>query len=199
MKRAVKKWLNSSIKIAMLFLALSVVVSCSEDASLEERPTNERAIEGTPGETSNPGDSFGASLLSCPDDLTNDGCNFTAGTGRDHPNQFLMVNMMNNCRTEPLPSNCTWDGNITQTRTIEVDLNNCCYPFSSLNFAMNNWKALAIANKPASNYLITNYQRINGYMVTTYGPYRMVIQVTYRKKGLCSLVGEKKAEIHLPQ
>lgn len=184
MRPTLRKWVNSSIKIATFIIAFAFVASCAEDESLtENRSQNEQlpeamALDGSPFTT--------PSSIGCPDDLTNDGCNFTSGTGRDHPNQFLMVNMMNNCRTESLPSNCSWAGNITQTRDIEVDLNNCCYPFSAFNAVMNNWKAIAASNRPASNYLITNYQRITGYMVTTYGPYRMVIRVTYRKKGLCS-------------
>jgi hypothetical protein len=199
MKLTLKKWINSSIKIATLVTALTLLVSsCSEEVSTQERAQDERALEAAP--TLEGSGTFGASLLACPNNLTNDGCNFTSGSGEDYPNQYLMVNMMNPCRTEGLPAGCAWDGYITQTRDIEVDLSNCCYPFSSLNFQMNSWKGLAITNRPASNYLITNYQRISGYMVTTYGPYRMKIRVTYRKKGLCSLVGEREVDIiALPQ
>jgi hypothetical protein len=195
MKTTLRKWITSSIKIAAFTVGFALIASCADDElAADNRSQNATGIEGIAEQPSNPEPQ---SLSGgCPDDLTDDGCNFTSGTGRDHPNQFLMVTMMNNCRTESLPSNCVWAGNITETRNIEVDLNNCCYPFSSLNWAMNSWKALAMSNRPASNYLITNYQRINGYMVTAYGPYRMVIRVTYRKKGLCSVVGEREQALH---
>lgn len=176
------------LRYAAFAANLFFLASCSEEPLHQETAAHQKIAKETPAT----GDSFGASLLSCPDNLTNDGCNFISGSGRDHPNQFLMVGLMNNCRTEALPANCSWDGNITQTHNIEVDLNNCCYPFSALNAAMNAWKALAASNRPASNYLIINYERIDGFMVTSYGPYRMVIKVTYRKRGLCSQVSEKK-------
>jgi hypothetical protein len=195
MKTTLRRWTGSSLKI-VAFVTFALLAACAEEElEAPEASRSAEAIEAPTGEAdSGPFSALGG----CPDDLTNDGCNFTSGTGRDHPNQYLMVNMMNNCRTEPLPSNCTWSGNITETRNIEVDLNNCCYPASSLNFQMNTWKALAASNRPASNFLITNYQRISGYMVTSYGPYRMVIRVTYRKRGLCSEVAEKGG-IALPQ
>jgi hypothetical protein len=186
MKPSLKRWMNSSFKIAVFVMGITFLVSCEDQLTSDDRSPNEQVL----AEQSSPLN-FSAAAMSCADNLANDGCNFTSGTGRDHPNQFLMVSMMNNCRTESLPPNCSWDGNQTQTRTMEVDLNNCCYPFNTFNAVMNGWKSLAQSNRPAGNYLITNYQRINGYMVTVYGPYRMVISVTYRKKGLCALIGEE--------
>lgn len=195
MKPTVRKWINSS-KIAAFVVGFALLASCAEDELSRENTSQHSQVTEALTSDQSSDLNFSASSVSCPDNLTNDGCNFTSGTGRDHPNQFLMVSMMNNCRTESLPSNCSWDGNITQTRDIEVDLNNCCYPFGTFNAVMNGWKALAASNRPAGNYLIIDYQRITGYMVTTYGPYRMVIRVTYRKKGLCSEKIDK--EIALP-
>ena len=191
MKLIFKRWISSSIRIATFIAGFTLLVSCANDQlAPEDRSQNQQELSD---QSVNP--SPFSAAMSCPDNLTDDGCNFVTGSGRDHPNQFTMVGMMNNCRTESLPAGCSWAGNVTQTKIIEVDLNNCCYPFSSLNFAMNSWKALAASNRPAGNYLIINYQRINGYMVTVYGPYRMVIQVTYRKKGNCAVVGEEKGDI----
>jgi hypothetical protein len=195
MKTYVKKWITSSIKIAVITVVFALMASCQDQLMTEDRLQNETTLSEQPANVD-----FNAAAMSCPDDLINDGCNFTSGTGRDHPNQFLMVNMMNNCRTESLPANCSWDGNITQTQTIQVNLNNCCYPFSSLNAVLNSWKTLAQSNRPAANYLITNYQRVSGYMATVYGPYVMVISVTYRKKGTCLMVAEPgPRRIDLPQ
>jgi hypothetical protein len=194
MKPTFKRWITSSIRITAFAVAFAFFVSCADDELSADNRSQAGVAELPAGQTP---DTFGA-LSGCDDNLTNDGCNFTSGEGRDHPNQYLMVDLMTPCRTEPLPANCTWAaGNITETRTIEVDLSNCCFPASSLNFQMNNWKAQAMSVRPSSSYLITNYERINGYMVTVYGPYRMVIRVTYRKKGLCTVVGERGDE--LPQ
>lgn len=187
MKPSSKKWITSSIKIATLVVIFAFLASCAQDEAALEKSDAQVSQATLSDQPSTP---FSTLSTGCPDDLENDGCNFISGTGRDHPNQYLMVDLMNGCRTEPLPSTCSWIGYTIQTRNIEVDLNNCCYPYSSLNAAMNNWKALAAANRPDSNYLITGYERINGYMVTVYGPYRMVIKVTYRKKGMCLVKGE---------
>jgi hypothetical protein len=187
MKPTLTRWITSSINITAFAVAFALLVSCADD----ELSADNRAqgIEALPADQTP--DTFSA-LTGCPDDLVNDGCNFTSGTGRDHPNQYLMVDMMTPCRTEPLPSNCSWAaGNITETRNIQVDLNNCCYPASSLTFQMNNWKAQAMSVRPSSSFLITDYERINGFMVTPYGPYRMIIRVTYKKKGMCLVVGER--------
>jgi hypothetical protein len=194
MKTYLKKWMSSSIRITAIIAVFIFLASCQDQLSTE-RTHNESAL---PDQSANA--DFNAAAMSCPDDLANDGCNFTSGTGRDHPNQFLMVSMMNNCRTESLPANCSWDGNITQTQTMQVNLNNCCYPFNTFNAVLNGWKTLAQSNRPASNYLITNYQRVSGYMATPYGPYVMIISVTYRKKGTCLIVGEATPKtIDFPQ
>jgi hypothetical protein len=195
MKPYSKKWMTLSIKIVMLIVSLAFLVSCQDQLLSEERSQSEPGISNQ-----SPIADFNAAAMSCPDDLVNDGCNFTSGTGRDHPNQFLMVSMMNNCRTESLPANCAWDGNITQTQTMQVNLNNCCYPFNTFNAVLNGWKTTAQNNRPSGGYLITNYQRVTGYMATPYGPYVMVISVTYRKKGTCLIVGEATPKaIDFPQ
>lgn len=197
MKPNFTRWINSSIKIATLVVAFAILASCEDKLATDNRPQDVPLVDAkSPDQVPSP--SLFSTSASCSDDLANDGCNFTSGSGRDYPNQFLMVAMMSNCRTEGLPAGCSWDGNITQTKIIEVDLSNCCYPFSSFNFTLNSWKALAVSNRPASDYLITNYQRINGYMVTTYGPYRMVIQVTYKKKACSRIIGSPQDPIAYP-
>lgn len=177
--------MNSSIKIAMFVASVALLASCQDQLLSEERSQHDLGITD---QSTTP--DFNAAAMSCPDNLAHDGCNFTSGTGRDHPNQFTMVSMMNNCRTEPLPANCSWDGNVTQTKIMQVNLNNCCYPFNTFNAVMNGWKSLAQSIRPAGNYLITNYTWVSGSMATPYGPYVMTIAVTYRKKGLCSIIAE---------
>ncbi|MDY8135562.1 hypothetical protein [Aquimarina sp. 2201CG5-10] len=192
------KKVNSKITL-LIFILIGMIIfsSCEKDdliineknQELKENSTN-KSSEST-SESANYCSINGRS--SCDDNLTNDGCNFTSGEGRDMPNQFLMVDMLNNCRTEPLPNNCNWHGNHIQTRIIEVDLSNCCSPAYALNSRLDSWKGLAMANRPNSSYIITNYERISGFMVTTYGPYRMRIRVTYRKK-ICLVAHDQHLE-----
>lgn len=190
MKRSVDQWMMSSIKIVIFVMSLALLASCQDQLLSEERSQHEPALTDQPSTPD-----FNAAAMSCPDNLANDGCNFTSGTGRDHPNQFTMIGMMNNCRTESLPANCSWDGNVTQTKIIQVNLNNCCYPFNTFNAVMNGWKTLAQNNRPSGNYLITNYTWVSGSMATPYGPYVMVIAVTYRKKGMCAIIGEAPPKV----
>ena len=175
--------------VLIIFLTVFIITSCNKEEipSIEEGNSKKELLQNKSHEGEEDYSVCNESRLSC-DTLTDDGCNFLTGEGKDFSEQYLMVNMLNNCRTEALPSNCGWaSGNITQTRTIQVDLNNCCSPASALNARLNGWKGLAVANKPNSSYLITSYQRTGGFMVTTYGPYRMNIKVTYRKKA-CQIV-----------
>ncbi|MBQ4821899.1 hypothetical protein [Aquimarina sp. MMG016] len=184
---------NTNHLFFLLLLSLFIFSSCERD-ELTSIETESDYIEQSDTknlehETQTSSQCYSTNRGSCDDNLTNNGCNFTTGQGRkgrDMPNQYLMVNMLDNCRTEQLPANCSWVGNHTQTRVIEVDLNNCCSPAYALNSRLDNWRDLAIANKPDSSYLITDYERIYGFMVTSYGPYRMRIRVTYRKK-ICSI------------
>ncbi|RZS93629.1 hypothetical protein [Aquimarina brevivitae] len=177
---------NYVLKGLAVMLISFVLFSCEkDDINFPEEPNNEQVLQKT-DERPDQGSYCVNYDRGCADDLIDDGCNFTSGNGRDMPNQYLMVDMLNDCRRETLPNNCSWVGNTTVTTTIEVDLNNCCYPFYALNSRLDSWKAQAQAAKPNSSYLITNYQRIGGYMVTSYGPYRMKIRVTYRKK-ICAL------------
>lgn len=117
--------------------------------------------------------------------LQNDGCNFTSGCDREFPNMYLMVDMMNNCRTESLSSNCSWQSDI-QTRILTISLTNCVYPDYAMNARLNNWKQAAINNKPNSSYLITGYECLGGSQ-NGYGPFEMRLKVTYRKKSCAPL------------
>lgn len=186
--------MRHKIKYSFVFfcIGLFLITSCEKEELKTEKIENEVENISTKRihqEDGSEGVCY-ANRASCPDNLTNNGCDFTSGSGRDMPNQYLMVNLLNNCRRESLPSNCSWwSGNITQTRTIYVYLNNCCYPASAMTGRLNSWKNAAVSAKPNSSYLITNYERIGGVMLNhPYGPYRMSIRVTYRKK-ICSVVG----------
>ena len=181
-----KNFSTNQVLKGVFYIFLSLILfSCEKEEIINETDqTSEELILKT---EERPDNSYCPNYdRSCSDDLINNGCDFISGNGRDMPNQYLMVDMLNNCRTEPLPSNCSWQGYITETNDIEVDLNNCCYPAYALNSRLDSWKNLATSAKPNSSYLITNYQRISGFMVTPYGPYRMKIRVTYRKK-ICAL------------
>lgn len=176
-----KKLKLGSAFIIALFTGLVFITSCDKDnnTSLENPEKQERVLKNTDNlnfETNNV-----AKVSACPETLTNDGCNFTSGTGVEAQSQFTMINLLNGCRTESLPAGCRWTSNIT-TRYIDVDFNLSCCPASQLNIKTETIKHLAINAKPSSNYLITNYQRTSGFMVSTYGPYRMRVLVTYREK-----------------
>jgi hypothetical protein len=180
--------------IVALFVGFITLASCEKDeaATFEKEAVISKSsgpLNFSPAENS-----ASAASLSCAENLTNDGCNFTSGTGTDMQNQFTMVNLLNGCRTESVPAGCSLTA-ITATRTINADLSNCCYGPASLNAQMNGWKQLAMNARPASDYIITGYTRINGFMVTAYGPYRMVISVTYRKKTCRVLPSEESIPI----
>lgn len=179
-----KNFKMGSYVVAALFAGLVFFTSCNNDdvVQSDQTTTEARGVLGI-----KPAVPVTAQPLSCAEDLANDGCNFTSGTGTDFQNQYTMVTLMNSCRTEALPANCGWL-NDTQIRTIAVDLNNCCYNGSVLNAQMNGWKQAAINARPASDYIITGYQRVNGFMMNyPYGPYRMEVNVTYRKKS-CTFI-----------
>ncbi len=116
----------------------------------------------------------------CPDDLVDNGCKYTSGTGRDMSERTRMFPLLNSCYTEPIPSYYVWDGNQIQTRSLSIDLDNCCYTSDVINYKLGSMKQIALNNKPYK-HLITGYARIGGYMVTPYGPYRMTYRVYYRK------------------
>ncbi|WP_128755218.1 hypothetical protein [Aquimarina sediminis] len=172
--------------VLILCIGTFLMTSCEQDEELKLEKLEEITTKKSEKGEEISGECY-VGRASCPDNLTNNGCDFTSGSGRDMPNQYLMVDMLNNCRRQSLPSNCSWWSNITETRVIKVDLNNCCYPAYAMTGRLNSWKNAAVAARPSSAYLITNYERIGGFMVTTYGPYRMSIRVTYRKK-ICSAV-----------
>ncbi len=189
-----KKLTLSRFFIVALFMSFAILASCEKDEAVtfEKEKTFSKSSEAL--NFSSTENSTSAASSACAENLTNDGCNFTSGTGTDMQNQFTMVNLLNGCRTESVPAGCSLTA-ITTTRTINADLSNCCYGFASLNAQMNGWKQLAMNARPASDYIITGYTRINGFMVTTYGPYRMVISVTYRKKTCRALPIEESISI----
>lgn len=167
---------------AILFTSAVFFASCSKE---EATPSEKETITAkAPGELNFQAPGSPVALQSCPETLVHDGCNFTSGTGTDLQNQFTMVTLLNNCRIESLSPGCSWTST-TQTKLFNADLSNCCFSASSLNAQIDSWKQIAVSMRPGSDYVITGYQRINGFMVTAYGPYRMVICVTYRKK-VCS-------------
>ncbi|MFM9989405.1 hypothetical protein [Flavobacterium sp.] len=187
MKKSNKLKLGSTVIIA-LFANLVFFTSCDKDnnASSENSEKQETVLKNTDNLNFKSTDGNVAKIASCPETLTNDGCNFTSGYGTDLNSQFTMVNLLNSCRTESLPAGCSWSS-YTETRFIDIDYSNCCYTANELNVKTDACKQLAINARPSSGYLITNYQRINGFMVTTYGPYRMRVAVTYRAKS-CRMI-----------
>lgn len=168
--------------IAVLFAGSLFFMSCNKEETVT--PEKQEITAKAPGELNfKPGVNASA-ISSCPETLTNNGCNFTSGTGTDLQNQFTMVNLLNSCRVESLSPGCSWT-TVTQTKLFNADLSNCCFSASSLNSQIDSWKQIAVSMRPGSDYVIIGYQRLNGFMVTAYGPYRMSMSVTYRKK-VCS-------------
>lgn len=169
--------------IVALFAGFLFFVSCNKEEIVT--PEKQEITAKAPGELNfKPTESASAATQGCPETLTNDGCNFTSGTGTDLQNQFTMVTLLNSCRVESLSPGCSWT-TVTQTKLFNADLSNCCFNASSLNSQIDSWKQIAVNMRPGSDYVIVGYQRINGFMVTAYGPYRMGMSVTYRKK-VCS-------------
>lgn len=182
MKKLKRVKLGSYVTIALL-AGFLFFVSCNKEevATPEKQEVTAKAL----GELNfKPTGSASAATSSCPETLTNNGCNFTSGTGTDLQNQFTMVNLLNSCRVESLTPGCSWTS-VTQTKLFNADLSNCCFSFGSLNTQIDGWKQVAVNMRPGSDYVIVGYQRLNGFMVTAYGPYRMSMSVTYRKK-ICS-------------
>ncbi|TGD57258.1 hypothetical protein [Flavobacterium humi] len=165
-----------------LFASVVFFASCNKEEAVPSE--NENITAKAPGELNFQPPGSALTMQSCPETLVNDGCNFTSGTGTDLQNQFTMVSLLNSCRIESLSPGCSWTST-TQTKLFNADLSNCCFSAGSLNTQIDGWKQMAVSMRPGSDYVITGYQRINGFMVTAYGPYRMVISVTYRKK-VCS-------------
>ncbi|MEO8516289.1 MAG: hypothetical protein ABI426_06075 [Flavobacterium sp.] len=181
MKKLKRIKLGSYVIVA-LFAGFLFFVSCNKEEAVT--PEKQEVTAKAPGELNFKAAENTSATSSCPETLTNDGCNFTSGTGTDLQNQFTMVNLLNSCRVESLSPGCRFTS-VTQTKLFNADLSNCCFSASSLNSQIDSWKQIAVNMRPGSDYVIVGYQRLNGFMVTTYGPYRMSISVTYRKK-VCS-------------
>lgn len=176
--------------MAALFAGLVFFASCNND-DLESEKTATEARGNL--NVKSVGEATPLPLtLSCAEDLLNDGCNFTTGTGTDAYNQYTMINLMNNCRTETVPAGCTLGA--TTSAIIVARLNGCCYNGNVLNTQMDAWKQLAINARPAADYVITGYQLIRYYSVSYYD-YRLDINVTYRKK-TCPSPGTPSGPTH---
>ena len=158
------KTTNSKLILLSLFTTGILLFSSCEKENPEVYEIKQNELETNAKNRESETDAVGYcstnSRSSCDDNLTHDGCNFTSGEGRDTAYRYTMVDLLDNCYTQPLPSNCSWVNNTTQTRDIYIDLTNCCYSASHLNTQLNNWKNLAIANRPSSSYLITGYEYI---------------------------------------
>ncbi|MGH2665178.1 hypothetical protein [Flavobacterium sp.] len=177
--------------IMALFAGSLFFVSCNKEDVVT--PEKEEITAKAPGDLNFHAPGGAANTMqSCPETLTNDGCNFTSGTGTDLQNQFAMVTLLNSCRVESLSPGCSWT-TVTQTKLFNADLSNCCFSANSLNAQIDSWKQIAVNMRPGSDYVIVSYQRINGFMVTAYGPYRMGMSVTYRKK-ICSRLPAEPSE-----
>ena len=74
--------------IFTLLLAGFIFISCEK-----EEITIDEVMESSTVKQESASNGFG-NKAACTDDLTNDGCNFLSGSGRDMPNQYLMINMM---------------------------------------------------------------------------------------------------------
>ncbi|WP_074405959.1 MULTISPECIES: hypothetical protein [Aquimarina] len=191
----IKTCKNVNYSILILFIGAFLFSSCEKEevVSSEKENTILKNSDSKNLKRETIGVSTCASFdrSSCSDDLVLDvdECNFISGSGRDMPHQYIIDDLLNNCRTEELPSNCTWwRGNITQTRIIKLYLNNCCNSADVFNSRLDGWMDLAIDNKPNSSFLVTNYERLPGGIMhnSPFGPYEIRIRVTYRKK-ICSI------------
>ena len=183
-QKLIMKTLNKIIiAFAAVIFSMAVISSCQKEENLN--PVNTNSSETLVQQTKVK--SYFNTKSVCAEDLVQDAgqCLYTSGDGRDMTNRFDMVDMLNNCHIDPLPSGCSWLGNTTTTEMIDVSMNNCCSPFNYLNGKLLGWKNSAIANKPSGNYAIVGYEALVGYMQTTYGPYMFRIRVTYRKHKSC--------------
>ena len=165
---------------ALSFLACTLVFSVFTLVSCEKEGINDNLNENTQNVVDDT--NWGTkNTRSCPDNLTYNSCNFTSGDGRDYPNQFTMVNLLDNCHRESLPNGCSWTSTY-ETKTIYVHLDNCCKSAAQLNANIDSWMQKAKDERPAGGFLIVDYERTGGLMESTFGPYRMYVKVTYRKK-----------------
>ena len=180
-----KTFKKLSLVFAVVLFSMAMLSSCQKEESLSPVNTTESSelVQQVKIKC------YFNTKSSCPENLVQDAgqCLYVSGEGRDMDNRFDMVDMLNNCHIDPLPSGCSWaNGNITTTEMIDVPLNNCCVPFNSLNSKMMGWKNSAISNAPASNYLVVGYEALGGIMANGgYGPYMFRIRVTYRKRNAC--------------
>ncbi len=174
--------------LILMLVAVTIFSSCEkEDLTTFEKIEQESQNKSISVETEEACRDFSVptSKAGCGA-LTHTACEFTGGCDSVFQRHQLMIDMLDNCKRESLPSNCSWWGNRTITKTFSVDISNCGTPAYALNATVNRWEQLAKDNKPRG-YLITKYEKQNGYMVTRYGPYRLTIEVTYRQT-LCMVV-----------
>ncbi|WP_158629494.1 hypothetical protein [Flavobacterium microcysteis] len=177
--RNFKNFKTAHFFMAALFAGFVFFASCSNDDFVQHDETTKAARNFQNAQDIKSAGNLPAALPGCPENLTNDGCNFTSGSGIDQQNFYTMISLLNNCRTEALPAGCSLSD--TTTRIIVANLNGCCNSASALNAQMNAWKQLAMNVRPGSDYIITGYQLIRYYSVSSYD-YRLDINVTYRKK-----------------
>ncbi|WP_074407959.1 hypothetical protein [Aquimarina megaterium] len=172
--------------IFILFTGIFLITSCEkEELKVEKSKNNIDEISITENKKSNNDDCL--DKIPNKGSLVSDGCNFTSGQGTDFENRDLMIDMLNNCRTEPLLQNCVWAGNRIRTKNIYVNLINCDQYWYTLNDELDSWKQMAINERPFSDssFIITKYEIKNEFFTPPYGPYQIKIEVSYRKK-ICS-------------
>ncbi len=172
-------------RLIYVFFAVSVILSYScqeQESELTQVPEQSFTYEDQSGETC-------SARASCANDITHDGCNFTSGqhTYSTHlAGQY--ETLLNNCHTEPLPSNCSWASGPITTYVINYHPANwCCYDFNAHNFRVDQFMAAAQSSRPGSNYLITGYE-VSHWMLSQPN---FKVKVTYRKKGICSIPPDK--------
>jgi hypothetical protein len=143
-----------------LFIAIALVFAgCQTDNLQKEKqasnlPTIKSETSGKSvfGGTGTEGDGSGTAetaSVACANNFTNDGCNFTSGSGLNYQYASTMATLMNACRTET-PGGCAWDGYQTTTVTLNMDYNGCCESYSTMNSYLNNLKAQAQSSRPGS-------------------------------------------------
>ncbi len=168
-----------------VFFAFAVIASFScqeQNDELLQTPEQSFSFDDQSGETC-------SARSSCDNEMPHDGCNFTSGEhtySTDLADEY--ETLLNNCHTEPLPSNCSWAAGPITTYVINYHPANwCCYDFNAHNFRVDQIMQAAQSTRPASNYLITGYE-VSHYVLSQPN---FKVKVTYRKRGMCSLPADK--------
>lgn len=176
------------LKKATFILSLLIITSITFYSCNEGDDIEDYEVQNKYNNESNLEQSNSENRMTCDLNLTNNGCEFTSGEGKVAASYNTMINLLDNCYTESLASNCNWFGNYEQTKTMSRNfIISQCNSASIMNFYLNDYENWAKAIRPNSSYIITGYQ-LQTATNTGDGYFRLKIRVIYRKK-ICSLSG----------